>query len=310
MIMGHIGFGGAFDKLIHVFNMPMFFLISGYFYNEKRKMSVLLKELFRKLIIPYLAVGFIYYFVYVVINGYGMHLKYINCLFWNSVNLPIGGAIWFLLALFWTELLYKFLDICVSFRKRRITFSCIIICLVVFGLIFSKSYVFRLPFAIDVSFVAIGFYHIGFLLKVHKNIFGKILNINIIWVLLILIMGVIFSYFNGYVNMRTMSYSNVLMYVVSSLICVYIILYFSKKIERIFGSTMIVREIKFIGSNSMIYLCFNQLLLMVILKAQKIMGIYRNSIALNSIYLFVILIFLHIACKVINRVKVGYNLGA
>lgn len=28
MIMGHIGFGGRFDTLIHAFHMPMFFLCS------------------------------------------------------------------------------------------------------------------------------------------------------------------------------------------------------------------------------------------------------------------------------------------
>lgn len=31
MVMGHIGFGGKFDKFIHAFHMPMFFFISGFF---------------------------------------------------------------------------------------------------------------------------------------------------------------------------------------------------------------------------------------------------------------------------------------
>ena len=35
MVMGHIGFGGKFDKFIHAFHMPMFFFISGFFYKEK-----------------------------------------------------------------------------------------------------------------------------------------------------------------------------------------------------------------------------------------------------------------------------------
>lgn len=30
MVMGHIGFGTLFDKLIHCFHMPMFFIISGF----------------------------------------------------------------------------------------------------------------------------------------------------------------------------------------------------------------------------------------------------------------------------------------
>ena len=30
MVMGHVGFGGKFDRYIHSFHMPLFVLISGY----------------------------------------------------------------------------------------------------------------------------------------------------------------------------------------------------------------------------------------------------------------------------------------
>lgn len=60
MVMGHIGFGTLFDKLIHCFHMPMFYIVSGYFYHKpddgknyfKRKVNTLLK--------PYLIFGFAY----------------------------------------------------------------------------------------------------------------------------------------------------------------------------------------------------------------------------------------------------------
>ena len=34
MIMGHVGFGNMFSKWIHIFHMPMFFVISGYFFSK------------------------------------------------------------------------------------------------------------------------------------------------------------------------------------------------------------------------------------------------------------------------------------
>mgnify|MGYP007030225338 CR=1 FL=1 len=34
MIMGHVGFGGHFDKWIHAFHMPMFFFVSGMFFRS------------------------------------------------------------------------------------------------------------------------------------------------------------------------------------------------------------------------------------------------------------------------------------
>lgn len=33
MVMGHVGFGNKFDLWIHAFHMPMWFIISGYFFN-------------------------------------------------------------------------------------------------------------------------------------------------------------------------------------------------------------------------------------------------------------------------------------
>lgn len=35
MIMGHVGFGKTFDYWIHAFHMPIFFIISGYFFMFK-----------------------------------------------------------------------------------------------------------------------------------------------------------------------------------------------------------------------------------------------------------------------------------
>ena len=37
MIMGHVGFSKRFDHFIHAFNMPMFFIISGYLFTLKHQ---------------------------------------------------------------------------------------------------------------------------------------------------------------------------------------------------------------------------------------------------------------------------------
>ena len=58
MVMGHIGFGGKFDKFIHAFHMPMFFFISGFFYKEKVvDMRKYIINKAKKLMIPYFVFG-------------------------------------------------------------------------------------------------------------------------------------------------------------------------------------------------------------------------------------------------------------
>ena len=53
MIMGHIKFGGYFDKWIHAFHMPMFFFVSGWFFNRKQNVGRQILKKTRTLLIPY-----------------------------------------------------------------------------------------------------------------------------------------------------------------------------------------------------------------------------------------------------------------
>ena len=61
MIMGHVGFSKRFDHFIHAFNMPMFFIISGYLFTLKHQEELFFKEYlikkFKSLIIPYISFG-------------------------------------------------------------------------------------------------------------------------------------------------------------------------------------------------------------------------------------------------------------
>ena len=43
MIMGHIGFGSIFDKIIHGSHMPMFFFVSGLLYSLKYRVGTVEK---------------------------------------------------------------------------------------------------------------------------------------------------------------------------------------------------------------------------------------------------------------------------
>ena len=55
MLMGHVDFGMKFNIYIHAFHMPIFFFVSGYFYNPDKFKSAkeyIIHEL-KALIVPY-----------------------------------------------------------------------------------------------------------------------------------------------------------------------------------------------------------------------------------------------------------------
>ncbi len=106
MVMGHIGFGATFDKFIHAFHMPMFFLVSGFLY--KRTDSKIYDVLIRKaksLIVPYFVFGVFQCILYRFIFGFSFE-HYYHLLFFNFDGIPIAGALWFLTALFFTDMVF------------------------------------------------------------------------------------------------------------------------------------------------------------------------------------------------------------
>lgn len=60
MVMGHIEFAPRFDHFIHAFHMPMFFFVSGYFFNGKKEATVFMKKKIKSLLLPYIFFGTLY----------------------------------------------------------------------------------------------------------------------------------------------------------------------------------------------------------------------------------------------------------
>ena len=59
MVMGHIGYGQVFDKFIHAFHMPMFFLISGALFKKTNQYSTgqYIRKKSKSLLLPYVVLG-------------------------------------------------------------------------------------------------------------------------------------------------------------------------------------------------------------------------------------------------------------
>ena len=103
MIMGHIGFGTMFSKIIHSFHMPLFFFISGIFFTKPKSFDLFVMKKSKSLLIPYLFFGIINYLVFVIVSLIEKKMVDITPLqhlfSYNTYGLAIGGALWFLFAL-------------------------------------------------------------------------------------------------------------------------------------------------------------------------------------------------------------------
>lgn len=295
MVMGHIGFGATFDKFIHAFHMPMFFLVSGFLY--KRTDSKIYDVLIRKaksLIVPYFVFGVFQCILYGFIFGFSFE-HYYHLLFFNSDGIPIAGALWFLTALFFTDMVFLVCD--------RYNLLILIPPISVLGCLLVTIWDIMLPWSLNAALVGLGFYYLGDLLKKAKNSRVYKLLFYSAWIIPLSILNVGLIFVNGYVNMRTGRYSIVPLFWINAILSSCILL----SLSELFSIKIKSKWLLSIGKNSIVYLCLNQLVITV---TKRALGIINTSLSNNSIIvLFVSMPVLFFLAKFISGSKIRFIIG-
>ena len=255
MVMGHIGFGGKFDYFIHAFHMPMFFFISGFFYRRRDcGFGEYVCKKARSLIVPYISFGVAHYFVYIIIDSLSIK-PLIHLISINTEGLPIAGALWFLTALFFTDLLYFLFD--------RWNVKWLIIPLVIVGSFADQILPYPLPWALSASFVGLGFYWFGEMTKKYEDKLRAVLNMNWWQILIVGFITTALIFVNGYINMREGRYAFLPLFWINALLSVYLGISISKLICK----TEKIKWLTSIGRNSIVCVCLNQIVIRVLFKA-------------------------------------------
>ena len=173
IIAGHLGVR-AIIRVVFTFHVPIFFLISGYLINEKKELLPFIKDRAKRLLIPY----YITCLVIIIIDTISaIFNKYQNAtlLYWIKASFyaagsthfkpfhiaPIG-AIWFLWALFWSNLFLK-----LSLKMNKPFRLLFVIALFLFGY-YTRNVVW-LPLSIQPGACGTLFMYVGYLVKTYKN---------------------------------------------------------------------------------------------------------------------------------------------
>lgn len=309
MIMGHIKFGNIFDKWIHAFHMPMFFFISGWFFQSKGDVADRIKKKMRSLIVPYVVFEIVQWIVlFFFIPEYRTYKSLLYIFTDNTYKIPIKngtfgispipGAMWFLTAIFFAEAFYITLD---NALKCNWKLHISIAFLVATGMVALKILPFRLPWALDASFIGIGFFHIA---RVIKNFHAECFLRLTLWQSLLI--GIIFSaiiMLCPRINMRTGTYGWYLPFWINALGAIMAGWNISRYAEQILIHSkflhMVLVWLKGIGKNSIVYLCMNQTVIMVltiILNRAGIGGMIRKVFTLLCT-MIILLFFEKLICE-------------
>lgn len=150
----------------------------------------------------------------------------------------------------------------------------------------------QLPWCVNQAFVGMLLIYMGFAFR-RSQLLETVNVAPPAMIVLALVFGSFAAYLNGFVNMRTNTYGNPLLFIVAAILLTFVMYYISLRLAS--SSSRLTDELKYIGSNSMGYLCMNQAVLLVPMKLLS--GL--NLCVLNLVILTLAMGVLHLLVKLL-----------
>lgn len=213
---------------IYIFIMPLFFALSGYFFNEERPLWENIKVKFKTLIIPY-----IFYFILIESLFIITHKFFYQDVFfaWGMFAKPYWaiGPMWFFWGLFFTSVLFAIIANCF---KNIYIITALSVLLGIIGYMLS-IYNIDIPFYIDSSLSMTLFYCFGYLLRKYKFL-DKLKTKSSIIISVICLSIYLFGVFFPLINNTKPNElpENYLLFIISASSAILVFLIFSKFLLR------------------------------------------------------------------------------
>ena len=311
MIVGHITNTGTIRSLIYSFHMPLFIIVSGFFYKE-RTIKEEIKQSFYHLILPTSIVVFIITFIqninsFNVIDSLIESLKTI-AICWShqskiTYNFLSTKSLWFVYMLVLIKILF---NITKKISKENKLF--------LLGLILLQTYIgyligingYWLTWSIDISFACMAFYYFGYILN-KTRIINKIIKDTKL-LILIYLFWLIGTGFNN-IEIAIRSYPNGLWSYITAICGSMLILKLANIIEK--KCNKLAKILSWCGENSLYILIIHYIETALIkynitpenIELQKTIIITIKLIISTSFALVLIKIKEHCQKYILNIVK-------
>lgn len=225
--------GSPVVVFIYSFHMPLFFLITGFLFSNKnlqKNFASYSKIKLKRLILPYfiyqiISILFINGFTYLTTHQFRYNLiETLQQLFYLNGTVGWNSPLWFLVVLFFLELLMYFILRC----PFKIQWILVGICFLIGGFLTSTQEVY--PLGLNVIFTGVIFYYGGVRLKANRQFLdSKAALITAIIGVVLLIINMIFNpmYSTLYDNIITPNY---IVFTIIALLGSMSVLYVIKKI--------------------------------------------------------------------------------
>jgi fucose 4-O-acetylase-like acetyltransferase len=284
MIIGHMCIPDFLRNFIFSFHMPLFFLIGGYFFKPQPFKEIIYKSTSR-LLKPYVIIGLLTPIIYLLVGDYNTAVYRGVGIFWGNngsphavIHTPLCGAVWFLLALFWCRLIF-----CYIYTNTRKWFVLSIILSVIANVL--GYYIVNPPLGIVIGMSALVFFSIGKALQECKH------NLRIFFYISIFIWFFCLSF--SKLEMAIFLYKCYPLDIIGACGGTFVFYMVAKGIY--IYTSLTKKIILFIGVNSLLILCYHQLV------DHSIAALNNNIYEIKHIYNMAINLVLPIVLAKVHR---------
>lgn len=253
VVLGHTQEPKLLTLILYSFHMPLFFFLAGFTFNPcSYSNKIIWQKKFQRLLVPYFISNLLFYCYWFIversISNVSPIAAFLGIFNGNSSHLEANAVLWFLTALFCSEIIFFYL---IGFLSSKKTYMQLFLVLVIglIGYSFSRFYI--LPWGIDVALVAQLFLFVGYKFK-ENDILNKRLFSNCLFNIGLCIVLAAGIYVNGKVDMGSRNYGNILFFCINGLLGSMLVLVLSK----VFGSYFL-RALSFLGKNSLVIFIFH-----------------------------------------------------
>lgn len=236
------------NGLFKLIRMPLYFFLSGVFFKEYGGFLDFLKRKTNKLLIPFsfwyllLSVCFplVLYYLFGYVSDRMEDFSFLGLLtsFWTKEDFP-DSAIWFLLCLFYVNLLFYLVYLLSSFFKSHKSLVIFVLSIIIGGIgMFLCFRKINLPAFLDSSLTSLPFFCFGYLVRNHTKILEPnkydkhLLLISL--VLFCLVGGIALLFREGYsLKYNMFTYKSALIAYPCGFLGTLAVILFSKKVNRL-----------------------------------------------------------------------------
>lgn len=254
----HIDLQPAYN-FITLFHVPLFFFISGIFYNESTPLVTYAKKKFLRLFIPYIFINILFWGAEAVYERFALaQLDWHQLLFaicgLEPVRNSLAGPSWFILVLFRICIIYKAIQIVTGNRKCIMALISLVFATVGFAI--SYDYFLIRQTLIALPYLCLG-HIVGPVIKQNAlHGIGKVVTLSVSVLLLAMLSK------NQYTDMSVNMYGQIPIFILGSVIGTAAIIIFSKIIDA--SSSSVTRFCSLIGQNTLTILLWHMLFMKLI----------------------------------------------